>query len=83
MTTQSRKVSISLSQELLEYAESYRESHGLSSRSEVLVRALQTLREVELAEGYRELSAEYKTRRDPLVDAIGADGLEPSDETSW
>lgn len=80
---QSHKVSVSLPEELLEYAESYRQMHGLSSRSEVLARALKTLREAELAEGYRELSTEYKTRRDPLVEAIGAEGLEPSDETTW
>ena len=83
MTTQSQKVSISLSEELLEYADTYRQTHKLSSRSEVLAHALKTLREVELAEGYRELSAEYKIHRDPLVEAIGAEGLEPSDETSW
>ena len=83
MTTQSQRVSISLSEELLEYADTYRQTHGLSSRGEVLVRALKALREVELAEGYRELSAEYKTYRDPLVEAIGAEGLEPSDDINW
>ena len=81
--TQSQKVSVSLPNELLAYAEAYRKSHGLSSRSEVLVRALKTLREAELAEGYRALAAEYKERPDPLADAIGAEGLEPSDETTW
>lgn len=80
---QNLKVSISLPEELLEYAESYRQSHGLSSRSEVLVRALKTLREAELAEGYRGLAAEYRAHRDQLADAIGAEGLEPSDETTW
>ncbi len=81
--TQSHKISISLSEELLTYVERYRQAHGLASRSEVLAKALRTLREGELAEGYRELSADYERRRDPLVDAIGAEGLEPSDETSW
>lgn len=81
--TQSQKVSVSLPNELLAYAEAYRRSHGLSSRSEVLVRALKTLREAELAEGYRALAAEYKERPDPLADAIGAEELEPSDETTW
>lgn len=47
--TQGLKVSISLPEEPPEYAKSYRQSHGLSSRSEVLVRALGTLREAELA----------------------------------
>jgi hypothetical protein len=41
------------------------------------------LREAELAEGYRGLATEYKERRDSLVEAIGAEGLEPSDETTW
>lgn len=81
--TQSHKVSVSLSGDLLAYAESYRQTHGFSSRSEVLAHALRMLREAELAEGYRGLAAEYKARHDPLVDAIGAEGLEPGDETSW
>ena len=80
---QSQKVSISLPDDLLTYTEHYRQTHGLSSRSEVVVRALKTLREAELAEGYRALAAEYKERPDPLADAIGAEGLEPSDETTW
>jgi len=80
---QSQKVSVSLPEELLEYAESYRRHHGLPSRSEVLVRALRALREAELAQGYGDLAAEYRVRRDPLADALGAEGLEPSDETSW
>jgi antitoxin ParD1/3/4 len=80
---QSLKVSISLPEELLAYAECYRQTHGLSSRSEVLAQALRVLREAELAEGYRELAVEYRERRDPLVDALGAEGLEPSDETTW
>ena len=78
-----QKVSVSLSEALLEYADIYRQAHRLSSRSEVLAHALETLREVELAEGYRELSAEYKTHRDPLVEAGGAEGLEPSDDVNW
>jgi len=80
---QNQKVSISLPDELLAYAEHYRQSYGLSSRSEVLAHALRVLREAELAEGYRGLATEYKERRDSLVEAIGAEGLEPSDETTW
>ena len=78
-----RKISVSLPEVLLEYADTYRQTHKLSSRSEVLAHALKTLCEVELAEGYRELSAEYKTHRDPLVEAGGAEGLEPSDDMNW
>ncbi len=74
--TRSRKVSVSLPEELLEYADSYRESHGLASRSEVLAQALKTLRETELAQGYRELAAEYREHHEPL------EWLEPSDETT-
>lgn len=80
---QSRRVSISLPEELLEYAETYRQTHDLAGRSEVLVRALKTLREAELAQGYKELAAEYRERRDSLLDTGGAEGLEPSDETNW
>ena len=80
--TQNR-ITVSLPEALLEYADTYRQTDKLSSRSEVLAHALKTLREVELAQGYRELSAEYKTYRDPLVEAIGAEGLEPSDDINW
>lgn len=83
--SQSQKVSVSLPDDLLAYTERYQQAHGLSSRSEVVVRALKTLREAELAEGYRALAAEYEERPDLLTDTIGTEGqgLEPSDETSW
>ncbi len=80
--TRSRKVSVSLPEALLEYADSYRENHGLSSRSEVLVRAVKALHEAELAQGYKKLTAEYREQREPLLNTIGAEGL-PSDETNW
>ena len=83
MPSQSQKVSVSLPEELLEYAESYRRAHKLPSRSEVLVRALKALRDDELAEAYKGLAADYRDGADPLADAVGVEGLEPSDETSW
>ncbi len=45
-----RKISVSLPTEWLRYTEIYRKTHGLSSRSEVIVRAMEALRERELAE---------------------------------
>lgn len=80
---QSHKVSISLPEELLKYADSYRKNHGLASRSEVLAQALKMLREAELAQGYKDLAAEYREQHEPLLSTIGAEGLEPSDETNW
>lgn len=53
-----RKISISLDARLLLFAEGYRARHGLASRSEVVARALELLRERELAEGFRAMAEE-------------------------
>lgn len=83
MNKHSQKISISLSPEWLRYAEAYREKYGLNSRSEVIARAMQSLRERELAEGYRALTEEYKADPDPLLDSGINEGLEPSTEDDW
>lgn len=79
---QNRKVSLSLPPDLLAYADTYRQAHGLSSRNEVFVLALQVLRNAELAEGYRAMAADYAIHPDLLAEG-GVEGLEPSDETTW
>lgn len=63
-----QKVTISLPGAVLEYADDYRDRHGVSSRSEVVALALQTLRERELAAGYRALAEEYAARPEALLD---------------
>ncbi len=78
-----QKISISLSQDLLQYAETYRKTHGLSSRSEVVALAVKALRERELADGYKALAEAYRRRPDPLVEVGIEDGLEPSTEENW
>ena len=83
MEKNSQKISISLSPEWITYAEAYQKKHGLSSRSEVIARAMQSLRERELAEGYRALAKDYETSPDPLLDSGINEGLEPSTEDDW
>ena len=83
METTNQKISVSLSQDLLQYAETYRKTHGLSSRSEVIALAVKALRERELVEGYKALAEEYRHKPDPLTNAGVADGLEPSTEETW
>ena len=81
--TVDRKVTVSLSSDLLAYAAAYQHTHGLANLSAVFVRALETLRTAELAEEYRAMAADYAACPDPLVEAFGDEGLEPSDETTW
>lgn len=83
MSGATEKISISLPAEVLRFAESYRKSHGLSSRSEVLVEAIRALRDRELAGGFDELSREYESAADLLLDSGVAEGLEPSSEENW
>jgi Arc/MetJ-type ribon-helix-helix transcriptional regulator len=83
MAGSTEKVSVSLPEDLVRYAEQYRKSHRMSSRSEVLAEAVRALRERELAHGYRELADEYRDRVDTLLDAGVAEGLEPSSEENW
>lgn len=82
-STVERKITVSLSSDLLAYAKTYQQTHELTNLSALFVRALETLRKAELAEGYRAMAADYAARPDPLVEAIGYEGLEPSDETTW
>ncbi|MGL4608664.1 MAG: ribbon-helix-helix domain-containing protein [Trueperaceae bacterium] len=78
-----QKISVSLSPELLHYAEEYQKAHNLASRSEVIAHAMKALRERELLEGYQAMAQDYRKKPDPFVEAGIHDGLEPSDETSW
>ncbi|MBB6029316.1 ribbon-helix-helix domain-containing protein [Oceanithermus desulfurans] len=68
-TVRSAKISVSLPEEWLRYVEEYRERHGLTSRSEVLVLALRALREAELAEGYRQMARDYAQADEAWVDS--------------
>lgn len=81
--TTRQKISVSLSTELVDYTETYRQKHGLPSRSDVIARAIRALRERELAEGYRALARAYEQKPDPLVEMGVGEGLEPSTEENW
>jgi len=61
---------------LLSFIEHYRREHGLSSRSEVISRGLEKLREAELARAYQEHAAEWQ--RDPDKEFWDVAALGPS-----
>ncbi|MBS3966893.1 MAG: antitoxin [Truepera sp.] len=83
MAKNAQKISISLPEELITYAERYQKEHGLKSRSEVVSEAMRALRERELIEGYLAMRRDYEADPDPLLEAGIADGLKPSTEDSW
>ena len=74
------KISVSLPKELVRYLEEYGRQNAVTSRSEVVARALRALREAELTESYKLHALEQP---DPLVEASVADGLNPSSEHDW
>ena len=72
---QTEKISISLSQSLLQFIESYKIAKGCKSPSQVIELALELLRNQELESAYRQASSEVDSAWDLTV----ADGL--TDET--
>lgn len=74
------KISVSLPKDLIRYAEDYQRQHGVGSRSEVMVRALEALREAELIESYKQHALENP---DPLLEMGTSEGLQPSHEDDW
>ena len=72
---QAEKISISLSQSLVNFIESYKIAKGCNSPSQVIEVALELLRNQELESAYRQASNEI----DPAWDLTVADGL--TDET--
>jgi antitoxin ParD1/3/4 len=72
------KLSVSIPEELVEFAEKYRRTRGLRSRSQVFEEALRLLRSRDLESAYRDASADdEKANRD--WESTVSDGL--SDET--
>ncbi|MEG4202874.1 CopG family transcriptional regulator [Microcoleus sp. Pol7_A1] len=72
---QAEKISISLSQSLLQFIETYKIAKGCKSPSQVIEVALELLRNQELESAYRQASSEVDSAWDVTV----ADGL--TDET--
>lgn len=83
MRNATQNVNLRLPSELLAYLEQYQRQHNLSTRTEVIIKAIQTLREQELIEGYKALSRSYQRKPDPLSKKPSRDGLEPSTEEDW
>ncbi len=78
-----QKISVSLPSELIKYADQYEQTHGLKSRSDVLAKALWTLRQQELTESYRAATKDFFENPDAFLEAGVNDGLEPSTEDTW
>ncbi|MEK0194692.1 CopG family transcriptional regulator [Microcoleus anatoxicus] len=68
---QAEKISISLSQSLLQFIESYKTAKGCKSPSQVIEVALELLRNQELESAYRQASSEVDSAWNLTV----ADGL--------
>lgn len=73
---QAEKISISLSQSLLQFIETYKIAKGCQSPSQVIEVALELLRNQELESAYRQASREVDSAWDVTV----ADGLT---EETW
>jgi Arc/MetJ-type ribon-helix-helix transcriptional regulator len=77
MTNRSEKFSVSVPSDLARFVEEYRATHNLDSRSEVIAKALERLREEELALEYRAAGEEWAQSEDAaLWDRVVGDGLE-------
>ena len=70
------KLSVSLSNEDVEYLDAYAKTQGLDSRSAALQKAVRLLRASELGAAYEEAWTEWARSEDSeLWDAATADGL--------
>ena len=66
-----QKLSVSVSEPIAQFVARYQGTHKLKTKSEVIERALELLREQELEKAYAEASSES----DPAWDATLRDGL--------
>ncbi|WP_200853842.1 ribbon-helix-helix domain-containing protein, partial [Klebsiella pneumoniae] len=69
------RMTISLPPDIARYIKDYQQTHGLESRSEAFVKAVQALREQELAEQYTALARENDPERALFLEG-NTDGLE-------
>ena len=76
------RMTISLPPDIARYIKDYQQTHGLESRSEAFVKAVQALREQELAEQYTALARENDPERALFLEG-NTDGLESSDGSEW
>jgi Arc/MetJ-type ribon-helix-helix transcriptional regulator len=75
MNTQ--RFTVSVEKELAEFLDSYQKQHQVSSRSEVIAKAIKLLRERELGRAYYEAGLEWEQSEDAkLWERTSGDGLE-------
>lgn len=75
MNTQ--RFTVSVEKELAEFLDNYQEQHQVSSRSEVVAKAIKLLRELELGRAYYEAGLEWEQSEDAkLWEQTSGDGLE-------
>ena len=73
------KLSVSLSEQDVEFLDDYASSHGAPSRSAAVARAVALLRAHVLSDSYEQVWAEWETSEDAsLWAAVTADGLDGS-----
>jgi len=78
-----RKISVSIPADLNSFIEQYRKDHNVS-RSEVISKGLERLREAELAGAYREHAAAWRNGPDKdFWDTAAIDDGLDSDESCW
>ena len=71
------KLSVSLSDDDVEFLDGYAERQGIGSRSAALQRAIRMLRASELGPAYEEAWAEWEATGEATAwDAVSGDGLE-------
>lgn len=72
------KLSVSLSDEDVEFIDRFASEHGVDSRSGVVQRAVSFLRASELGDDYAAAWEEWDSSDDVIWDAAVADGLSPA-----
>jgi metal-responsive CopG/Arc/MetJ family transcriptional regulator len=82
-STNAARISATVPEELMQYLESYRAKHNLSSRSEALSDAILALQELEMIRGYEELGAAQRAGQIRYPDLENTDGLDLEDATRW
>jgi hypothetical protein len=73
------KLSVSISNEEVDFIDSYASEHGVDSRSGVVQRALSLLRAGELGDDYAAAWAEWDEADADAWDSATGDGIEPND----
>ena len=70
------KLSVSVSDDDVEFIDQYADDHGVESRSGVVQRALSLLRVTELGEDYAAAWSEWEDADEEVWDATAGDGLD-------